>query len=575
MSSHATTTTSNQSTTVSIPHHDRNQYYQNAIIQPLLTDLYQITMAYSYWLCGKEKDIACFDLYFRKNPFHGEFTIFAGLEECVRFLEKFHFTDSDIDYLKTVLPEQTNPGFFEYLKNMNVNSVTLWAIDEGTVVFPKVPLIVVEGPLPIVQLLETCFLNLVNYASLVATNAVRFRLAAGFDMKLFEFGLRRAQGPDGGMSASRYCYMGGFDGTSNVLAGKFFDIPVKGTHAHAFVNSFINLSSIKSRTLKKNNSDEIVDFLSLCLEWQSRLCNQLGFFKDQVNEGELAAFCSYAISFPNQFLALIDTYDVVKSGLPNFLTVALALHAIGYKAQGVRIDSGDLAYLSTISRQEFEKVATMFNIPVFGKFTIVASNDINEDTIHSLNQQSNTDDNSVDNTLDQPNHQINCYGIGTHLVTCQKQPALGCVFKLVQINDIPRIKLSEEPDKIGIPGKKTAYRLYGADDIALIDVLIRDTEQPPLAGERVFCRHPFQVSSKLNYVKFCVMGDEKFWALRAQQNLPTLRHLREKTLSSLSHIREDHKRALQPSPYKVAVSDKLYTFMHNLWLENAPVGELC
>uniref|UniRef100_A0A0L8FLG9 Nicotinate phosphoribosyltransferase n=1 Tax=Octopus bimaculoides TaxID=37653 RepID=A0A0L8FLG9_OCTBM len=483
MSSHATTTTSNQSTTVSIPHHDRNQYYQNAIIQPLLTDLYQITMAYSYWLCGKEKDIACFDLYFRKNPFHGEFTIFAGLEECVRFLEKFHFTDSDIDYLKTVLPEQTNPGFFEYLKNMNVNSVTLWAIDEGTVVFPKVPLIVVEGPLPIVQLLETCFLNLVNYASLVATNAVRFRLAAGFDMKLFEFGLRRAQGPDGGMSASRYCYMGGFDGTSNVLAGKFFDIPVKGTHAHAFVNSFINLSSIKSRTLKKNNSDEIVDFLSLCLEWQSRLCNQLGFFKDQVNEGELAAFCSYAISFPNQFLALIDTYDVVKSGLPNFLTVALALHAIGYKAQGVRIDSGDLAYLSTISRQEFEKVATMFNIPVFGKFTIVASNDINEDTIHSLNQQ---------------NHQINCYGIGTHLVTCQKQPALGCVFKLVQINDIPRIKLSEEPDKIGIPGKKTAYRLYGADDIALIDVLIRDTEQPPLAGERVFCRHPFQVSSKLN-----------------------------------------------------------------------------
>ncbi|CAE1271234.1 pncB [Acanthosepion pharaonis] len=534
---------------------------QNVVVQPLLTDLYQITMAYSYWLSGKQNDVAGFDLYFRKNPFQGEFTIFAGLEECVKYLKKFHFSDSDIEYLRTVLPKHTHPGFFDYLKEMNVNSVTMWAIDEGTVVFPKVPLIMVEGPLPIVQLLETCFLNLVNYASLVATNAVRFRLAAGPDMTLFEFGLRRAQGPDGGMSASRYCYMGGFDGTSNVLAGKLYDIPVQGTHAHAFVNSFINFESLKYRQLKKKDSDEMVDFLELCLKWQDTLSNEFGFLKDQVSEGELAAFCSYAISFPDAFLALIDTYDVVKSGLPNFCAVALALHEIGYIPKGVRLDSGDLAYLSHTSRKMFQVVAEKFNIPMFAKLTIVASNDINEDTIHSLNQQT---------------HQINCYGIGTHLVTCQKQPALGCVFKLVEINGIPRIKLSEEPEKISIPGKKCAYRLFGADDIALVDVLMRDNENPPKAEERVFCRHPFQETKRAYVMPTRVEPLYKvYWKNgKVQQNLPTLREMREKTISSLCHIRQDHKRALQPSPYKVAVSAKLYTFMHNLWLDNAPVGEL-
>lgn len=538
-----------------------HQHEQNVVIQPLLTDLYQITMAYSYWLSGKKNDFATFDLYFRKNPFQGEFTVFAGLEECVKYLNKFRFTDSDIDYLRRVLPKDTHPGFFEYLKEMNVNSVTMWAIDEGTVVFPKVPLIMVEGPLPIVQLLETCFLNLVNYASLVATNAVRFRLAAGPDMTLFEFGLRRAQGPDGGMSASRYCYLGGFDGTSNVLAGKLYDIPVQGTHAHAFVNSFINFDSLKNRKLKRRDSDEVVDFLALCLKWQDTLSNQFGFLKDQVSEGELAAFCSYAISFPDAFLALIDTYDVVKSGLPNFCTVALALHEIGYTPKGVRLDSGDLAYLSHISRKMFQVVAEKFDIPMFAKLTIVASNDINEDTIHSLNQQT---------------HQINCYGIGTHLVTCQKQPALGCVFKLVEINGIPRIKLSEEPEKISIPGKKCAYRLYGADDIALIDVLMRDNEDPLKEGERVFCRHPFQETKRAYVIPTRVEPLYKvYWKNgKIQQNLPTLRELREKTTLSLCHIRQDHKRALQPSPYKVAVSAKLYTFMHNLWLDNAPVGEL-
>ncbi|KAH3740135.1 hypothetical protein DPMN_046830 [Dreissena polymorpha] len=250
---------------------------QNGVIQPILTDLYQITMSYAYWKSGKMNDQAVFDLYFRKNPFKGEFTVFAGLEEVVKFLQNFKFSDSDITYLRTVLPEYVEDEFFDYLKNLTAKDVTMYAIDEGTIVFPKEPLIVIEGPLPVVQLMETPLLNLVNYASLVATNAMRFRLAAGPNKTLLEFGLRRAQGPDGALSASRYCYLGGFDGTSNVLAGKLYGIPVKGTHAHAFVTSYTALEdlqfrdihqSARSKEMKPVDAGKSVDFVDLCLKWQ-------------------------------------------------------------------------------------------------------------------------------------------------------------------------------------------------------------------------------------------------------------------------------------------------------------------
>ncbi|KAF4521062.1 hypothetical protein B566_EDAN012361, partial [Ephemera danica] len=180
---------------------------QNGIIQPLLTDLYQITMAYAYWKAGKIEDQTVFDLFFRKNPFQGEFTIFAGLEECLKFLENFHYSDSDIVYLKETLAPSIEPEFFDFLHQLTAKDVTLYAVDEGCVVFPRVPLLRVEGPLIIVQLLETTLLTLVNYASLMATNAARYRIAAGKHMTLLEFGLRRAQGPDGGLSASKYSYV--------------------------------------------------------------------------------------------------------------------------------------------------------------------------------------------------------------------------------------------------------------------------------------------------------------------------------------------------------------------------------
>ncbi|XP_060076292.1 nicotinate phosphoribosyltransferase-like isoform X2 [Ylistrum balloti] len=529
--------------------------------ESLLGDLYQITMAYAYWKSGKKTDRAVFDLYFRKNPFKGEFTVFAGLEECIKFLQKFCFTESDINYLRTVLPSNIESEFFDYLQQISTKDVKLYAIDEGTVVFPKVPLLTVEGPLPIVQLMETPLLNLVNYASLVATNGMRFRLAAGPEKILLEFGLRRAQGPDGALSASRYCYLGGFDGTSNVLAGKLYGIPVRGTHAHAFVTSFTDLETIADETLMRKGTEEPVKFLPICKKWQKKLTSILGFLDDQVSDGELAAFISYASAFPDGFLALIDTYDVIKSGLPNFCTVALALHELGYEPRGVRLDSGDLSYLSNHVRLHFKKVADSLSLPWFGKLTIVASNDINEDTIHSLNQQG---------------HEIDSFGIGTHLVTCQKQPALGGVYKLVEVNQRPRIKLSEDVEKVTIPGRKIAYRLFGADGNALVDLMLQPDESPPNLNTRILCRHPFQ-ESKRAYV--CPAKMEQLHKLywdngKLVRSLPTLTELRSKAMASLNSMRQDHKRALNPTPYKVSVSANLYQFLHDLWLENAPIGEL-
>ncbi|XP_034937371.1 nicotinate phosphoribosyltransferase isoform X1 [Chelonus insularis] len=619
---------------------------QNGVVQPLLTDLYQITMAYAYWKCGKMNDYAIFDLFFRKNPFKGEFTIFAGLGECLKFMEKFQYSESDIEYLKTTMPGSIEPEFFEYLKGLTPKNVTIYAIEEGSVVFPRVPLIRVEGPLIMVQLLETTLLTLVNYASLMATNAARYRMVAGTNVALLEFGLRRAQGPDGGLSASKYSYIGGFDGTSNVLAGKLFDIPVRGTHAHAYINSFAGIDELKLKTLAHKETGEEFDLLSLSSQYRDAIASDLGALVMEASDSELAALIGYAIAFPDGFMALVDTYDVksikssyerqarlnnansnhndtineravnssdlsekssviesiktehkngyrainqqewpikslsrtpshnndylipgelgelcVRSGLLNFCAVALALSDLGYRAIGIRIDSGDLAYLSQAARETFQRLAERFNIPWFAKMTIVASNDINEETIMSLNEQ---------------NHQIDCFGVGTHLVTCQKQPALGCVYKMVEINNQPRIKLSQEVDKITIPGKKNAYRLYGADGHALIDLLQRSNEPAPEVGKRVLCRHPFQESKRAYVIPTQVETLLKlYWKDgKVMEPILTLQDTRNRVKDSLKTLRTDHKRSLNPTPYKVAVSDDLYTFIHDLWVQNAPIGEL-
>ena len=387
----------------------------NSLVGPTLTDMYQISMTYAHWKNGRVNEPSCFDLFFRKNPFKGEFTVFCGLEEVLRFCHSFKFTDEDIHYLQSIMPT-CDPAFFPWLQALDCREVKLFAHREGSIVFPREPLIRVEGPLGICQLLETTLLTLVNYPSLLATNALRIRLATGPSTELLEFGLRRAQGPDGGVSASKYAIMGGFDGTSNVIAGRLYGMPVKGTHAHAYVMSYTSLSALSSTTLcrKDDPAKTQIEFVSVVLEKRSMLYGSDGAY--QTNDSELAAFISYAQAFPDGVLCLVDTFDTLKSGVPNFLSVGLALIEFGYKPIGIRLDSGDLAYLSREARKLFRQADSKAGLTdVLGKCKIVASNDLDEETILSLIQQG---------------HEINTFGIGTNLVTCKKQPALGCVYKV-------------------------------------------------------------------------------------------------------------------------------------------------
>lgn len=541
------------------------------MVTALLTDLYQLTMAYAYWKAGKHLDFAVFDLLHRKNPFGGEYTIFAGLEECVRFAANLRFQPRDIEFLRTLLPPTCEEEFFQYLASLDCSAVRIFSVPEGSVCFPRVPMMRIEGPLLATQLLETTFLVLVNYASLVATNAARHRRVAGDRKLLLEFGLRRAQGPDGGVSASRYCYLGGFDATSNVEAARIFDIPCKGTHSHAFVTSFMGFEELKDRSLAYADDPSHVcnDFVGLVQAWLARMQSSpaLQRLVFETNESELAAFTSYALAFPGRFQALVDTYDVMRSGVPNFAAVALALNDLGYKALGIRLDSGDLAYLSQQARHFFRLVATEFGVDWLEHAIITASNDINEETLEALNKQG---------------HEIDAFGIGTHLVTCARQPALGCVYKLVEINGQPRIKLSEDMDKVTIPGRKESFRLYGSEGYPLVDLLLQSNEKTPKPGERILCRHPFRESKRAIVIPQRVEKLYRcFWCGPASEGeaveveaLPSLVELRQRCRTQLDSMREDHIRSLNPTPYKVSVSDKLYTFIHDLWLAEAPIGEL-
>jgi nicotinate phosphoribosyltransferase len=527
----------------------------STFVSPLLTDMYQITMAYSLWKNNRHEIPATFDLFFRKNPFGGEFTVFAGLEEVVRFVSDFHFKPEQIEHIKAILPH-CDAGFFEWLEGVDCSNVKIMAIQEGSVVFPKVPLIIVEGPIGVCQLLETTLLCLVNFASLVATNAARHRLAVGKDKVLLEFGLRRAQGPDGAVSASRYAYLGGCNGTSNVLAYCLFGIPIKGTHAHSYVTSFSSQKDLTERELKGNDGIEY-DL------WEEviKARNDLDFHN--TNEGELVAFTAYARTFPNSFLALIDTYDTLNSGLLNFVIVALALHRLGYKALGVRLDSGDLAYLSKEARKILVSVGEKYKVDYFKSFQIVASNDLNEQTINSLNRQG---------------HEIDVFAVGTNLVTCQAQPALGCVYKLVEIDGSARIKLSQEASKVSLPGRKVAYRLFSSQEYPLVDLLVPvDTKQAdlPKPGERYLCLHPFEEQKRVYVTPARVEAlHNVVWDGKVTIPLPTLEESRALCQTQIARMREDHLRQMNPTPYKVSVNKGLYDLLHGLWLASTPIRDL-
>jgi len=527
----------------------------SSFVNPLLNDLYQITMAYSYWQQERHELHSVFDLYFRKNPFEGEFTMFAGLDEVIKHCSNFRFEPEHIEYLKKSLPH-CKPGFFDWLATANCSKIKVYAIPEGTIVFPRLPLIRVEGPIAIAQMLETTLLTLVNFSSLLATNALRHRLVTGPNKTLFEFGLRRAQGPDGGMSASRYAYMGGFDGTSNVLAGYLFGIPIKGTHAHAYITSFTDPSELNVRTMVDTQGKEH-DFWEVV----SKVYNEAGL-KSATNRGELAAFAAYAISFPQTFLALVDSYDTLKSGVLNFLVVAVALHRLGYRAQGIRLDSGDLAYLSKEARSLFVKWGQKFDISYFEKMNIVASNDINEKTLASLEQQG---------------HEIDTFGIGTNLVTCQAQPALGCVYKLVEVDGKPRIKLSQDMVKVTLPSRKSIYRLWGQADYPLVDLLSMENDSTiPTVGQRIQILHPFD-QKKRAYITPRKVEEllKLYWDQGVvSEEFHSLDQIREYAISQVKQMRPDHLRSLNPTPYKVSITEDLHRTLYKLWKAEVPIEDL-
>mmetsp|Transcript_25257 Transcript_25257/g.39420 ORF Transcript_25257/g.39420 Transcript_25257/m.39420 type:complete len:531 (-) Transcript_25257:71-1663(-) len=522
----------------------------NPLASPLMTDMYQLTMAYAYFRGGRHNDHAVFDLFFRKNPFEGEYAVFAGLEEVLRFLNGYKFTQTDVDYVRTIIPGASQE-FCDWLLHVDCSKVKVYALKEGTVCFPRVPLLRVEGPIAICQLLETPLLVLVNYATLVATNAARHRRAAGPGKQLLEFGLRRAQGPDGGLSASRYCYLGGFDGSSNVLAGKIFNVTPKGTMAHSFVTSYRPEDELPACSRMVNETD----LLELALKYREGMAS-----KETQNVGELKSFVSYAASYPSSTLCLVDSYNTLNSGVPNFLCVALALHDAGQKAVGIRLDSGDLAYLSRQARKLFTDCGEKHGVDYFKKLTIVASNDLKETTILSLNQQG---------------HEIDVFAIGTHLVTCKSQPALGGVYKLVEVNGEARIKLSEEFEKVTIPGKKDAYRLYAGGGCPVIDLMRKGGSPAPEAGQKLLCQHPF-IERKRAYVvpKKVVPLHHLAWDGKVVIDPPSVEEIRQYVADQLENTRPDHLRHDNPTPYKVSVDVELYGFLRQIWLNESPIPQL-
>ncbi|MEO8270672.1 MAG: nicotinate phosphoribosyltransferase, partial [Aureliella sp.] len=365
----------------------------------LLTDLYQLTMAYGYWKQGKAEQQAVFHLFFRSNPFQGGYAIAAGLGPVLDFVKSFRFFASDVEFLETLTGNDGQPlfekAFLQYLAELHL-ALDIDAIPEGTLVFPHEPLLRVRGPILQCQLLETALLNIINFQSLIATKAARIVMSARGDAVL-EFGLRRAQGIDGALAASRAAFIGGCAATSNVLAGKQFGIPVKGTHAHSWVMSF---------------------------------------------DTELEAFGAYAAAMPNNCVFLVDTYDTLD-GVRHAITVGNWLRETGHEMVGIRLDSGDLAWLSIEARKLLDAAG-------LHDATIVASNDLDERLIASLKQQGAT---------------IGVWGVGTKLVTAYDQPALGGVYKLGAIEDVtghwhPKIKLSEQWIKTSTPGIQQVRRYY-------------------------------------------------------------------------------------------------------------------
>ncbi len=471
----------------------------------LLTDLYQLTMAYGYWKAGKTDQQAVFHLFFRKTPFQGGFTVAAGLADAVAYLRAFRFDESDLDYLASLKGRDGKAlfeaAFLDYLSEVRF-ACDVDAMPEGTVVFPHQPLLRVRGSILQAQLVETALLNILNFQSLIATKAARVCLAAQGD-PVVEFGLRRAQGVDGAVSASRAAYIGGCAGTSNVLAGKLFGIPVKGTHAHSWILSF---------------------------------------------EDELTAFSAYAEAMPNNCIFLVDTYDSLE-GVRHAVEAGKRLRQQGHELVGIRLDSGDLAYLSAEARKILDAAG-------FEHAAIVASNDLDEHLIASLKQQG---------------APIDIWGVGTKLVTAYDQPALGGVYKLTALRKPDgawehKVKVSEQAAKVTNPGVLQVRR-FRTNREFIGDALYDEAGVLPTAFTIV---DPMDATRRKRFPASAASEDLLAPVLRGGEvvcGLPSLDSIRARAQEQLNMLHPGIKRFTNPHQYPAGLELGLHELKARLILK--------
>jgi nicotinate phosphoribosyltransferase len=461
----------------------------------LYTDFYELKMAYGYFRKGRNNETAVFDYFFRTNPFENDFTVFAGLRDLLGMLGHFRFSPSDIDYLRDQgFPED----FLHYLAGFKFCG-TIYSVEEGEIVFPREPLLRVEGNLIETQLVESLLLNVLNFESLVATKAYRIREVAG-DRNFSEFGLRRAQGL-GAIMASRASCIGGADSTSNTLAARIYGIPPSGTQAHSWIQSF---------------------------------------------NTELEAFRTYAEIHGNSTILLADTYDTLRSGIPNAITVAKEMETKGQKLKGIRLDSGDLAYLSKRARKMLDDAGLPYVI-------IVASNQLNEYVIQSL--------------LTEQDAPIDAFGVGTELVSAKPDAALDGVYKLAAINRSPRMKISENVEKVTLPGIKELVRFYDTGGFFFRDgIFLKDESMDGslIIYHPVYPEKNTDVSGlKYEYLLRPVFSDGN---ILIQDKSPGEIHAFLKNRIALLPV--EHQRFVRPHLYKVGISHSLLNLRNNLMNES-------
>lgn len=466
----------------------------------LLTDLYQLTMMNGYLQKNRREEIAVFDLFFRQNGMI-TYSLACGLEQAVDYILNLKFGDDEIEYLNSL--GIFSSEFLDYLKAFKFTG-DVYAVPEGTVVFPGEPILTVKAPIMQAQLIETALLNIINFQTLIASKSAKINYAAKGDM-IMEFGLRRAQAPDAGVYGARAAIIGGCASTSNVLAGKMFDIPVSGTHAHSWVMNF----------------------------------------KD-----EYSAFKAYSEVYPENTLLLVDTYDTVGQGIPNAIKVFDELKAKGYEPKGIRLDSGDLAYLS-------KKARKMLDDAGYPNAKICASGDLDEYSINSLKNQG---------------AKIDTWGVGTRLITSADMPALGGVYKLsAVINEkgevTPKIKISDNSEKITNPGIKDIYRVYDkSSGKAIADMIYLKEEDVINADQPLILTHPTERWKKLKVENYTLrsLHVDVIKGGKLIYKFPKLKEVKAYAQAELDSFWDEYKRLDRPHVYKVDLSDGLYELKRSL-----------